>query len=212
MNATSYPIPAAAVMVETEVKRSRFVCDIGPAASKAEALAFIESIRLREPEARHHCWAYIAGHPVSGIERASSDDGEPQGTAGKPMLNVIQHKGTGEIVVVISRYFGGIKLGTGGLVRAYSAAVQQGVDALELTQRVPTTEGTIRFPFAMESSVRRLLEQMNIDIIDTDYRSEVVFTVSLPCGREQGLRDAVTNHSHGSAIISFADEDSDQGT
>jgi len=212
MNPSSYPIPAEAVTVETEVKRSRFICDIAPAVNKAEALAFIASIRLREPEARHHCWAYIAGHPVSSIERAASDDGEPQGTAGKPMLNVIQHKGIGEIVVVVSRYFGGIKLGAGGLVRAYSSAVQQGVDALELTRRVPTIQGTIRFPFAMESSIRRLLEQMNVDIIDSDYQSETIFTVSLPCDREQELHDAITNHSHGTASISFPHKDSDQGS
>lgn len=203
MSQHAYPIPAGPVTVETEVKRSRFICDIAPVASKAEALAFIEAIRAREPEARHHCWAYIAGHPVSSIERAASDDGEPQGTAGKPMLNVLQHKGIGEIVAVVSRYFGGIKLGAGGLVRAYSAAVQQGVDALELAERVATTEATIRFPFALESSIRRLLESMAIDITHTDYQSDVRFTLSLACGREQELTDAITNHSHGSATILF---------
>jgi uncharacterized YigZ family protein len=203
MNPHAYPIPAGPVTTETEVKRSRFICDIAPAAGKAEVLAFIEQVRAREPEARHHCWAYIAGHPVSSIERASSDDGEPQGTAGKPMLNVLQHKGIGEIVVVVSRYFGGVKLGAGGLVRAYSASVQQGIDALELGKRVATTEATIRFPFALESGIRRLLEQMDITIVGSNYQNEVYFAVSLPCGREQELSDAVTNHSHGSASVHF---------
>jgi len=207
MSVNSYPIPAGPVTVETEVKRSRFVCDIAPAATREEALAFIETIRAREPEARHHCWAYIAGHPVSSIERASSDDGEPQGTAGKPMLNVLQHKEIGEIIAVVSRYFGGIKLGAGGLVRAYSSAVQQGVDALVLGKRVATTEAVICFPFALESSIRHLLEQMGIDIVHSDYQSEVVFTLSLPCGREQGLADAVTNLSHGAVSVSFPEAD-----
>jgi len=198
-----YPIPAAAVTVESVVKRSRFVCDIAPVASRDEAQAFIESIRAREPDARHHCWAYIAGHPVSSIERASSDAGEPQGTAGKPMLNVLQHKGIGEIAVVVSRYFGGIKLGAGGLVRAYSTAVQQGMDVLVLAERVPTLAGSIRFPFALESGLRRLLEQMAVTIVDADYQSDVVLTIVLPCGREQALIDAVINHSHGTAMVSF---------
>lgn len=77
MSSSAYPVPAAPVTAEIDIKRSRFVCDIALAASKDEAVAFIEAIRLREPEARHHCWAYIAGHQVSSIERASSDDGEP---------------------------------------------------------------------------------------------------------------------------------------
>jgi len=212
MGSNSYPVPARPVTVETEVKRSRFVCDIAPAASKEEAVAFIELIRAREPEARHHCWAYIAGHPVSSIERAASDDGEPQGTAGKPMLNVLQHKGIGEIVAVVSRYFGGIKLGAGGLVRAYSAAVQQGVDALELTERVTMIEATIRLPFALESTIRRLLESMAVDITSSDYQNEVTFTISLPCGREQELTDAVTNHSHGTASVSFPNTDTSKLT
>lgn len=206
MSTRAYPIPAAPVTVEIDIKRSRFICDIAPAASKEEAVAFIEAIRVREPEARHHCWAYIAGHPVSSIERASSDDGEPQGTAGKPMLNVIQHKGIGEIVVVVSRYFGGIKLGAGGLVRAYSQAVQHGVDALALAERVPTIEGSIRFPFAMESGIRRLLEAMGVDILASDYQNEVIFSIRLPQGREQELAEAVTNHSSGAATTSFPEE------
>jgi uncharacterized YigZ family protein len=132
----AYPIPAQPTQVEQTIKRSRFISDIAHAPTRAAAVAFIQLVKTRQPEARHHCWAYIAGHPEHSVERASSDDGEPQGTAGKPMLNVLQHKGIGEVVVVVSRYFGGIKLGAGGLVRAYSSAVQQAMDALTLTQRV----------------------------------------------------------------------------
>lgn len=203
MNQHSYPIPASPVSVEYEIKRSRFICDIAQVASKEEALGFIEQIRTHHPEARHHCWAYIAGHPVSSIKRGSSDDGEPAGTAGKPMLNVLQHKGIGEIVAVVSRYFGGIKLGAGGLVRAYGSAVQLGMDALETIQRVAMCDAVIRFPFALESSIRRLLEQMNVEVIRVDYQSEVSFTVTLPCGQKDQLLQSVINHTHGVATIVF---------
>lgn len=199
----SYPIPAAAVTIEYEIKKSRFICDIAQVASKAEAIAFIERIRAAQPEARHHCWAYIAGHPVSSIERGSSDDGEPAGTAGKPMLNVLQHKGVGEIVAVVSRYFGGIKLGAGSLVRAYSSAVQLAMDELELSERVAMNSATLRFPFALESNMRRLLEQLQIEITGSDYQHEVIFTLSYAQGREEELAIAVTNLSHGGAHIAF---------
>lgn len=199
----SYNIPAKHICVEQEVKRSRFVTDIGHADSREAALAFIEKIKAREPEARHHCWAYIAGHPEASIERAASDAGEPQGTAGKPMLNVLQHKGIGEIVVVVSRYFGGIKLGAGGLVRAYSSSVQQAVDALPLQRRVVTVTATIRAPFAQESHLRRLLEKMEIEISDTSYLDDVAFRVNVEAGREDVLSEAITNASHGTATITF---------
>jgi len=201
--ANGYPIPAESVRVEQAIKRSRFVTEIGHAPTREAALAFIEQIRAEQPEARHHCWAYIAGHPESSVERASSDDGEPQGTAGRPMLNVLQHKGVGEIVVVVSRYFGGIKLGAGGLVRAYSSSVQQGMDALMLTQRVALVAATIRVSFAQESQLRRLLEQVQATIQRCDYGCEVTLTIETPSGSEQELEQMIINATQGAASIIF---------
>jgi len=200
-----YNIPAEHVCVEQEVKRSRFVTDIGHAESKADALTFIDMIKQQQPEARHHCWAYIAGHPESSIERGSNDAGEPQGTAGKPMLNVLQHKNIGEIVVVVSRYFGGIKLGAGGLVRAYSSAVQQAVDALPLTRHIDTTDATLRVPFELESSLRRLLEKLGIEIKETIYRDDVAFHIAVESTKAEELEKAITNTSHGTANLTFPD-------
>jgi len=200
---SSYAIPAKQISVEQEIKRSRFVTDIGHAESKADALAFIEQIKIREPEARHHCWAYIAGHPESSVERSCSDAGEPQGTAGKPMLNVIQHKNIGEVVVVVSRYFGGIKLGAGGLVRAYSSSVQQAFEALPLSRRTATSPATLHLPFALESQIRRLLDGMGIEIRQALYQDNVELHVDVELGREPELKEAVTNSSNGDATVTF---------
>ncbi|ATX81649.1 uncharacterized protein, YigZ family [Mariprofundus ferrinatatus] len=201
--ASSYNIPAEHISVIQEIKRSRFVTDAAHAASKEAALAFIESVRDREPEARHHCWAYIAGHPETSIERGMSDAGEPQGTAGKPMMNVLQHKGIGEIVVVVSRYFGGIKLGAGGLVRAYSSSVQQAIDALPLTRHIDITSATLHTPFALESSMRRLLDKMSIEIKDVVYQNDATFRIEIESGTEDELADAITYASHGTAFLSL---------
>ena len=201
-----YNIPAHSICVEQEVKRSRFISDIAQAESKANALAFIAQIKQREPDASHHCWAYIAGHPIESIERGCSDDGEPQGTAGKPMLNVLQHKNIGEIVVVISRYFGGIKLGAGGLVRAYSSSVQQAVDALPLSQRIITNRAVVHIPFALESNIRHLLETSGITIRESYYLDDVQLHIEVEYGKESELYSAIQEKSAGKAELKLHKE------
>jgi len=200
---SSYNIPAQAICVKQEIKRSRFITDIAHAESKEKAQDFIEQVKIREPDARHHCWAYIAGHPVESVQRGCSDAGEPQGTAGKPMLNVLQHKNIGEIVVVVSRYFGGIKLGAGGLVRAYSSSVQQAVDALPLTQRLIYIEAVLQLPFAMESQIRRLLENMGIEMQQVIYHNGVEMHLKVAMDKQLQLEEGIINTSNGSATIRF---------
>jgi len=205
---SSYNIPAEHICVEQEIKRSRFITDIGRAESKTDAMAFIAQIKIREPEARHHCWAYIAGHPVSSIERGCSDAGEPQGTAGKPMLNVLQHKEIGEIVVVVSRYFGGIKLGAGGLVRAYASSVQQTIDVLPLSRHIATVPALLHIPFALESQIRRLLDGYNIVIKQTLYQNDVEIHIDVEVGMQLDLEKKLANVSSGSATIIFPEIES----
>ena len=117
---------------EETVKRSRFIVTVGRAASPEAAHAFIEKIREEHSQATHNCWAFNAGEPGSTAQVGASDDGEPKGTAGRPMLTAVLHSGIGEVVVVVTRYFGGILLGTGGLVRAYQGSAQLGLE------KVPT--------------------------------------------------------------------------
>lgn len=113
---------------EETVKRSRFIVTVGRAASPEAAHAFIEKIREEHSQATHNCWAFNAGEPGSTAQVGASDDGEPKGTAGRPMLTAVLHSGIGEVVVVVTRYFGGILLGTGGLVRAYQGSAQLGLE------------------------------------------------------------------------------------
>ena len=134
---TSYLIPAQTVRVQQEIKRSRFIATVGRATNRKMAMGFIAGVRADYPDANHHGWAFVAGSPHGAPEIGTGDDGEPQGTAGRPMLRVLQYRRIGEIVAVVSRYFGGIKLGTGGLVRAYSGSVQLALEELPLVEIVP---------------------------------------------------------------------------
>ena len=114
----SYAVPAASCEQEYVVKRSRFIARVVPVNSRADVNAAVARAREDYPDARHHCWAYLLGPPGKAAGAGMSDDGEPAGTAGKPILNVLQHGHLGDVLVIVVRYFGGIKLGAGGLVRA----------------------------------------------------------------------------------------------
>ncbi|MGK5533880.1 IMPACT family protein [Streptomyces sp. URMC 129] len=118
---------------ETEVSRSRFICSLAPAATEAEAKAFIARVRARRPDATHHCYAYVIGSDA-GVQRGG-DDGEPGGTAGLPMLQMLLRREVRYAVAVVTRYFGGTKLGAGGLIRAYGGAVGAALDALGTVAR-----------------------------------------------------------------------------
>jgi len=198
-----YHVPAAPVCIEYEIKRSQFIANIGHTASKADALSFIKTISAQYADARHNCWAYIAGHPIESIERASSDAGEPSGTAGKPMLHVLQHKHVGEITVVVSRYFGGIKLGAGGLVRAYSTSVQMAMDALTLKQVIAMIPAEVSFPFALENQIRHLLEMHNVEICQVSYEEQANMTLLVPLNIKNDLKDTVFDTTQGKVNINY---------
>ncbi len=191
----NYPIPAAPAQIEQEVKRSRFICFLQPVRSRDEALTFLAELKHRYPDARHHCWAYVAGPPEGQTQIACSDDGEPQGTAGKPILNVLQHKGLGEIMAVVVRYFGGIKLGAGGLVRAYSGVTQAACDILETRQHIATCTVAIRCGYEFDGLVRQLLPQFDAAIDQIDYGAELNLTCSLPEDQAQALLDTLVERS-----------------
>ena len=200
-----YVVPAKAVVVETEIKKSRFITYLAPAASRAEALTYIASIRQQYPDASHHCTAFIAGPPDGGAAVAFDDDGEPSGTAGKPMLNVLQHKQIGEIVAVVVRYFGGTKLGAGGLVRAYSAAVQAACEELPLITRVALKEAVLKCDYAQEQKVRHHLGQHNIQLQACQYTEQVIMTITAPAPDCAKLADSLSEASRGQIIINWQD-------
>ncbi|MDU5840897.1 MAG: YigZ family protein, partial [Haemophilus parainfluenzae] len=131
-----YLIPKSAVIFEEEIKKSRFITYLQHTEGLEQAKAFWAEIKAQHPNARHHCWAAVAGKPTDSQQLGFSDDGEPAGTAGKPMLSALQGSQVGEISAVVVRYYGGILLGTGGLVRAYGNGVQQALKLLETERKV----------------------------------------------------------------------------
>ena len=176
----SYPIPEKTLETLYEIKKSKFLARAGYAETRDAAIAFLEQVKRDYPDARHHCWAYLLGSPNSPHSVAMSDDGEPGGTAGKPILNVLQHKGVGDIILVVTRYFGGIKLGAGGLVRAYSASSQQTMEQLSTIEQPSLTPLTLACDFKHEQLLRHWLEQHQGQITEVDYTQAVTLTAALP--------------------------------
>ena len=170
-----YPVPAAPVESQIVVVNSRFIASLAPAFSVEEARAFIDRVKARYPDASHHVPVYLIGHGDSVIAHCS-DAGEPSGTAGRPALAVLQGSGLGDVVVVITRYFGGTKLGTGGLVHAYSDAMRAALAVTRRAERVATHTVMAEMPYPLLERARRLVSACHGQILDEDFTSSVVIT------------------------------------
>ena len=184
-----YPAPVGFHRSECDVKRSRFITSIDHVNNKAQAKAFIAKVRQQYPDANHHCWAMIAGAPDDLYQQDQSDDGEPKGTAGKPMLNVLQHSELGNIVVVVTRYFGGIKLGAGGLVRAYTRAVSEPLKTLDTQMVVLKTAVNIKVPYAELALFEHWLQSTDIDVSEKSFTDSVALTLQVPAEELTQLTD-----------------------
>ena len=198
MTEARYRVPARPVRVEDRIEKSRFIATAARAESTAAARAFVDSLRAEMPDATHHCFAFVAGPPGNSTAVGSSDDGEPSGTAGRPMLSVLMNSGIGEVVVVVTRYFGGVKLGKGGLVRAYTGAVQHALRELATTERVTVVELRITISYAHADAVRRVIERTGGTIVDEKFDTTVTVVVRVPDDRraalERELRDATSGN------------------
>ncbi|MCK4503048.1 MAG: YigZ family protein [Desulfuromonadales bacterium] len=197
MSQPRYPIPAATCRCEIEVKRSRFIATIEPTDSTTAALAFISRIKTEFPDASHNCWAYLIGAPGSTDRIGLSDDGEPHGVAGKPMLTTIQHSGIGDICVVISRYFGGTKLGKGGMVKAYTLAVKTALEQLDIAEKIDWVELEINVDYQFLEPIERLLPEFEAQLIDKQFASQIGLKLKLPAEHLAALRTCLTNLSSG---------------
>ncbi|MGP1607350.1 MAG: YigZ family protein [Moraxella sp.] len=162
-----------------EIKKSKFLAFAYPISDKEEIMFHVKQLRQLYPDARHHCLAYILGDPNNTTHAGFDDDGEPNGTAGRPMLNVLQHKAIGNVLVVVVRYFGGIKLGAGGLTRAYSTAVGLLVDKMDLVYFVAQTSLSLLADFADEARVRYLVAQAQGEIVLVEYQQQVKLKIKL---------------------------------
>lgn len=168
--ASIYRAPAGTAGAELREKGSRFLALASPAASEAEAQAFVEGVRRRFPDATHHCWAWRLG--PGGFER-SCDDGEPAGTAGVPMLQVLRGAELADVVAVVVRWFGGTKLGKGGLARAYAGALKEALASLPIAERHPVVELALSLPYERLGAVKRLVHPPAIEIVGEAYGAAV---------------------------------------
>ncbi len=175
-----YPIPAARHRMEEKIRRSRFITTIAPAATVEEARTFIKELRSEFDTADHNCWAYIVGPPGSTAQVGMSDDGEPHATAGRPMLTVLLHSGIGDIAAVVTRYFGGLKLGKGGLVKAYSGAVQYALQTLPRAEKTPKTVLEVVIDYSAVTPFQRMLTVYEAQTLSQEYAVDVRYRLHLP--------------------------------
>jgi len=201
MQGKRYLIPAGRHRVEQEIERSRFITTVGAAPTVEAARAFIADVRSEFADATHNCWAYVVGPPGSTGEVGMSDDGEPHGTAGRPMLSVLLHGGVGDIAVVVTRYYGGTKLGKGGLVRAYTGAVQQALESLPTREYVRLTRLRITLDYSAITAFRRLASEHEARIVDEAYEAVAAFEVDVPIERAVEFRAALLDLTQGAARI-----------
>ncbi|OON60911.1 IMPACT family protein [Massilia sp. KIM] len=197
---------ASAVHHELIIKKSRFIACVQPMPDRAGAQKVVAELRARHPGAAHVCWALLAGG-----QSAAVDDGEPSGTAGRPMLDVLRHQDLEGVLATVVRYFGGVKLGAGGLVRAYTDSVAQ---ALLQAQKVPIIKlATLccTAPYALEGLVRRELEAAGASLDEVLHADEVAFVFSLPADAATALRARLDEAGHGRIAWPRAAEDEEHG-
>ncbi|MCL4302928.1 MAG: YigZ family protein [Anaerolineae bacterium] len=172
-----YPIPAGEARVELHVKNSRFIGRAGCTPSVAAAKAFIEKVKAEEPACSHAVYAFAVGHGAS-VTHGMSDAGEPSGTAGRPALAVVKGSGLGDVTVVIARYFGGTKLGTGGLVKAYTEAAQAVLAELPLTEKVERRSVQVTLPYAAYDSVKRMVAAHQGQVDGEEFAAQVTLRLT----------------------------------
>lgn len=174
-----YSRPKEPHINEIEIKRSRFIAHAIPLNHTSELQQLQAQLQLEHNKASHHCLAYILGGPQQPRAAGSSDDGEPTGTAGKPMLNVLLQQKIGDVGVVVTRYFGGTKLGAGGLIRAYGQAVAELIKVLPLEGVETRLELVVDYPYNMEPQIKRLLSQSSIAVVDESFGESVTKQLSI---------------------------------
>jgi len=204
-----YPVPARIHRVEETIQRSRFETTLAHAPDPEAAHAFVDRIRGEHPDATHHCWAFVAGPPGSTTRIGMSDDGEPHGTAGRPMLTALLHADVGEVVAVCTRWYGGTKLGTGGLSRAYGGGVAAALDSLPTRERVARIWLTVTVGYPEVDGLQQLLDELEVVVEDEDYGAEVRYRCGVPEESVTGFREAVANLTAGRGRI---EEDGEEGT
>lgn len=194
----AYKILYRAGTGEITEKKSRFIAEIRPADTEEEALAFIEEVRKTHWDARHHCFAYRIG-PLNQTVRAS-DDGEPSQTAGRPMLDVLEGQELHNVCAVVTRYFGGTLLGTGGLVRAYSQAVKEALKNCVILEKRPGIRLEVDTDYNGVGKIQYIAAQLRITELESQYTDRAVFTYMVPMEELGTLKSKITEATAGRAV------------
>lgn len=203
-----YLIPAEETRLEIRVSNSRFIATLAPAFSVEEARAFVERVKAEFADASHNVPAYVIGHGPS-VTAHCNDDGEPSGTAGRPALAVLQGSGLGDAAVVVTRYFGGTKLGTGGLVRAYGDAVRAVLEAAPRAEKVATHTVMAAVPYPLFDQVKLLVEAHNGRILEETFAAEVTMMIQFTIENFPTFQDALRELSHGRLTAEIVETNED---
>lgn len=202
MNSTAYLIPEHSVLFEEEIKKSVFITQLAHTPSIDSAKAFIDQVKREHSAARHNCWAFVAGRPENSMMWGFSDDGEPSGTAGKPILAQLSGSGIGEMTAVVTRYSGGIKLGTGGLVKAYGGGVQQALKLIQTIEKKITTHLRLELDYAFVAIAQAELSRYDAIEVESQYTDKVVLIVEVEVNFADELTQSIINKSGAKAMVS----------
>lgn len=197
-----YLVPRGVGQAEYIEKKSRFLGGVYPVTSEQEAKEILERVRRQHYDARHNCWCYI----LKSGQKRYSDDGEPQGTAGQPMLNVFEREGVVDVLCVVTRYFGGILLGAGGLCRAYTKAAKDALDAAGISKMQPWLRQQITVSYALFERAKLLIAAQEGTVEDAQYGADILITYRIPEGADERLRTALREASSGSVVPSLLEE------
>lgn len=193
MNEQPYLIPADRVIFEEEIKKSLFITQLAHTPTIESAKAFIEQVKLQHAAARHNCWGFVAGRPDDSLLWGFSDDGEPSGTAGKPILAQLSGSGIGEMTAVVTRYSGGIKLGTGGLVKAYGGGVQQALKQVQTIEKKITTQLQLRLDYSLMPLVQSLMVQYQVTQLDAKFEHRIDLLVEIDIREADVFKQTLVN-------------------
>ena len=197
-----YLVPRGPGQAEYIEKKSRFLGRVFPVTTEQEAKAALERVRKEHYDARHNCWCYV----LKSGQKRYSDDGEPQGTAGQPMLNVLEREGVVDAMCVVTRYFGGILLGAGGLCRAYTKAAKDALDAAGIAKMQPWLRQTASIPYPLFERVKLLVAAQEGVMEDAQYGADITITYRIPEGADERLRTALRELSSGSIQPTLLEE------
>ncbi|MDK1290268.1 YigZ family protein [Pseudoalteromonas umbrosa] len=199
---SEYKIPTETISHHEEIKKSTFLVHVAHTPTVDDAKAFIRSINDAYPDARHNCWAHVAGAPGGSHVLGFSDDGEPNGTAGKPMLNVLMGSGIGEITAVTTRYFGGIKLGTGGLVRAYGGTLNNALNVLTTAVKVPAAVLIGESDYALQGVIEQhLASQYQVLNIQHTFTANIGWQIEIDAREAKLAIQSIFDLTHGSVTM-----------